>query len=70
MSRPATFDEATEIHHRTVVAPVRIENALKAQHGLGVWDPRLYGIRAGHAINSAKLVGRHWLFSPLTGRLW
>jgi hypothetical protein len=40
-----------------VVAPIRVENALKALHGLGEWHPRFDDLRADYAFRSAKLVG-------------
>ena len=57
VTRPATSTEEAGLRHRTVVAPVRIENALKALHGLGEWNPRFDDLRADYALQSAKLVG-------------
>ena len=54
--RRATSTEAAQLRHRTVVAPVRIENALKALNGLGEWNPRFEDLRADYASQSAKLV--------------
>lgn len=56
VTRPATSTEAAQLRHRTVVAPVRIENALKALNGLGEWNPRFDELRADYAPLSAKLV--------------
>lgn len=57
VTRRATTTEAAELRNRTVVAPVRIENALKALHGLAEWNPRFDDLRAGYAFQSAKTVG-------------
>jgi hypothetical protein len=56
-TRRATSAEAAFLLHRTVVAPIRVENALKALHGLGEWHPRFDDLRADYAFRSAKLVG-------------
>jgi len=37
MRRPATAREIDELRHRAVVAPVRLEKALRAKHGLENW---------------------------------
>jgi len=57
VTRRATATEAAGLRNRTVVAPVRIENALKALHGLGEWNPRYDELRADYALQSAKLGG-------------
>lgn len=57
VTRRATSAEEASLRHRTVVAPVRIENALKAQHGLADWNPRFDELRADYAFQSANLVG-------------
>lgn len=54
--RRATATEEAQLRHRTVVAPVRIETALKALHGIGDWHPRFEDLRADYAFESAKLV--------------
>ena len=56
VARPATAVEATALRLRTVVAPVRLENALKALHGIGDWHPRFDELRAGYAAESADLI--------------
>ena len=56
--RPATTEEATALRLRTVVAPVRLEKALKAFHGIGEWQPRFDELRAEYAAESANLIGR------------
>jgi hypothetical protein len=56
VSRQATPTEESMLRHRTVVAPVRIENAFKALHGVGDWSPRFDDLRADYAFLSAKLV--------------
>lgn len=57
VTRRANAAEEAKLRHRTVVAPVRIEMALKALHGLGEWQPRFDDLRADYAFESAKLVG-------------
>ncbi len=56
MTRPATATEEAALKLRTVVAPVRLENALKALHGLGEWHPRFDDLRASYATESADLI--------------
>lgn len=56
VTRPATSTEATALRLRTVVAPVRLENALKALHGIGEWHPRFDELFAGYAAASADLM--------------
>ena len=40
VTRPATAEEAAILKLRTVVAPIRLEKALKASHGIGEWHAR------------------------------
>ena len=54
-SRKATQGEADELRFRTVVAPVRIETALKAANGLGPWQDRFDDLRADYALSSSRL---------------
>lgn len=54
--RRATSAEAAQLRYRTVVAPVRIENALKASNGLGEWNPRFDDLQADYVFQSAELV--------------
>lgn len=58
VTRLATDAEAASLRLRTVVAPVRLENALKAINGIGEWHPRFNELRAEHAAASADLL-RH-----------
>ena len=55
VTRLATAAEASALKLRTVVAPVRIENALKALHGIGKWQPHFEELRAAYALMSADL---------------
>jgi hypothetical protein len=57
VTRPASTTEAAALRLRTVVAPVRLENALKALHGIGEWHPRFDELRAAYAAESADLIG-------------
>jgi hypothetical protein len=57
VTRRATLAEEAILRHRTVVAPVRIENALKALHGHTEWNPRFDELHADYALQSAKLIG-------------
>ncbi len=54
--RPASTKEAEALRFRTVVAPVRLEKALKAHHGIGEWDAAYNELLAEYAYESAKLV--------------
>ena len=56
VTRRATATEEAGLRHRTVVAPIHIENALKALHGLAEWNSRFDELRADYAFQSAKLV--------------
>ncbi len=53
--RPALPAEADKLRLRTVVAPVRIETALKAANGLAPWHERFDELRADYAVSSSKL---------------
>ena len=55
-TRRATPTEVANLRLRTVVAPVRIENALKALHGLAEWNARYDDLRADYAVQSSKLM--------------
>jgi hypothetical protein len=37
--RPATDDQVAALKYRSVIAPIRFENAMKALHGLVAWLP-------------------------------
>lgn len=52
--RPASDLEAGALRLRTVVAPVRLENALKALHGIGDWNPRYDELRYDYALESSQ----------------
>ncbi len=58
VTRPASAEENTLLRLRTVVAPVRLENALKASYGIGEWLPRFDELRANYAFESAELLNR------------
>ena len=53
-SRKASPDEADNLRLRTVVAPIRIETALKAANGLGEWQGRFDELRADYAFSSSQ----------------
>jgi hypothetical protein len=55
-SRPATSEEERILKFRTVVAPIRLENALKAYHGIGEWQPRFDELNFLYALESSKLL--------------
>ncbi len=55
-SRPASDLEAGALRFRTVVAPVRLESALKARHGVGEWNPRYDELLADYALESSRLI--------------
>jgi Immunity protein 26 len=56
ISRPATAQEEQILRLRNVVAPIRLENALKARHGIGSWNPRYDELLAEYATVSSKLL--------------
>lgn len=52
-SRPARRGEADRIHYRDYVAPVRIEKAIRALHGLEAWHESYDSLKLGdHALES------------------
>jgi hypothetical protein len=53
--RPATALEERALRLRSVVAPIRLEKALKAQHGLGEWNSSYDELTAEYASESASL---------------
>ena len=55
--RLATVAEEAGLRLHTVVAPVRLEKALKALHGVGDWHPAYDDLTAEYASESSKLVG-------------
>lgn len=58
LTRPVSHAEAEALRLRTVVAPVRLENALKASLGIGDWHPKFDDLRADYAYESSRLIAR------------
>jgi hypothetical protein len=56
MLRQTLPGEAEQLRFRTVVAPVWIEDALKAHHGLEDWNPKYDELLYDYAVNSTKLM--------------
>ena len=54
-SRPATEEEIAKLSHRTTVAPIRFENALRAIHGLEPWRPEYDELTREHAVEAARV---------------
>lgn len=54
VSRPVSSSEADALRLRTVVAPVRLENALKAHNGIGDWNPKYDDLRYDYALESSR----------------
>lgn len=57
ISRPASNSEIEMLRLRTIVAPIRLENALKAHNGVGDWIPRYDDLRVEYAFKSSQLIG-------------
>ncbi|WP_375197895.1 Imm26 family immunity protein [Sphingobium sp.] len=55
-TRKATSSEDAMLRLRTVVAPVRLETALKAMHGIGNWHSRFDNLKADYAVETAKAI--------------
>ena len=55
-TRKATSSEDATLRLRTVVAPVRLEMALKALHGIGDWHSRFDDLKADYAVETAKAI--------------
>jgi hypothetical protein len=55
--RPATAAEALSLRTRKVVAPVRLERALRASLGLEPWHDAFDELRADSAITTAEAFG-------------
>jgi hypothetical protein len=55
-TRRASSAEAEGLRLRTVVAPVRLEKALKAYNGAGDWNPRYDELRYDYALESSRYV--------------
>jgi hypothetical protein len=45
MRRPATPDEVERLPFRSVVAPIRLQNAFRALHGAAAWDEAYDALR-------------------------
>jgi hypothetical protein len=56
--RPASNSQAERLRYRTIVAPIRLENALKALCGVGEWHPDYDELRADYAFDSARVLTR------------
>jgi hypothetical protein len=56
VTRRASDSESRDLRLRTVVAPVRIENALKAWQGIGDWNSKYDELRADYAFESSRLI--------------
>jgi len=56
ITRPATRSESELLRLRTVVAPVRLEKAIKAHNGIGEWNPKYDELRADYAFASSRLI--------------
>lgn len=55
-TRQASSEEAESLRLRTVVAPVRLEKALKAYNGVGDWSIRYDDLRYDYALESSRYV--------------
>lgn len=53
-TRLASENEARALRLRTVVAPIRIEKALKAFNGIGEWNPIYDDLRYSYALESSQ----------------
>lgn len=54
VTRRASEAEADVLRLRTVIAPVRLEKALKAHNGIGDWNPRYDDLIYSYAWESAQ----------------
>lgn len=54
--RPASPHDLEILQFRSVAAPIIIENAIKAQFGIGEWDINNDELLAGYAIASSQLI--------------
>jgi hypothetical protein len=57
--RRSTAEEAERLSYRTVVAPVRLEKALQAKHGLQPWQAAYSELEPQEEMTTAKLFGKH-----------
>jgi hypothetical protein len=55
--RPAAASEAELLPNRSIVAPVRLENALRALHGVEPWHDAYDKLRPTEAATTARLFG-------------
>ncbi len=62
--RPASHAEAEVLRFRTVVAPVRLEKALKANFGQGDWSVRFDELRYEYPVVSSRLISRPVVANP------
>jgi hypothetical protein len=53
-TRPGSSAETEALRLRTIVAPVRLENALKAHNGIGDWKPRYDDLLYRYALESSR----------------
>jgi hypothetical protein len=56
--RPAEAHELALVDHRVTSAPIILENALKARHGIGDWRPEYDQLTIDHARQQAALFAR------------
>jgi hypothetical protein len=56
ISRRASLEEQELLKYRTVFAPIRLENALKAYHGLGEWHPNFDELSFEYALKSSQFL--------------
>ncbi len=56
VTRVASQGEESVLRFRNVVAPIRLENALKALRGVGEWNPRFDELKPDYAQESAKVL--------------
>lgn len=54
-SRLASADEAEFLRYRSTVAPIRLENAVKADHGIADWNPAFDKLLYSFAKDSSEL---------------
>jgi hypothetical protein len=55
--RPAESGETESLANRKIVAPVRLEKALKAKHGLEPWNESYAALRPSPVATTARLFG-------------
>lgn len=52
--RPASETEGEALSYRTIVAPIRLEKALRAHFGLGDWRPQYDDLLFGNMLRDAQ----------------